>query len=210
MESQFILSALALLAASFATPAQAQFDVTPREGVYYGEATPFRCVRFRDGEKVVRFMPPDSWRFVADSKDHCECYPAGLAQATGSFSVARDLAAQTPPTPEQLQELVRKHVPADATEIEFITTDLPQVKLESWPAIHIQATYEHYGQKFQMALLVVQLEREQLCARFACHAVDFARVFGPFIESLGTFTWDPQDEDAPLKSAVGISAQRPK
>jgi hypothetical protein len=210
MESQFILSALALLAAGLATPAQAQFDVTPREGVYYGEATPFRCVRFRDGEKVVRFVPPDGWRFVADSKDHCECFPSGLAQATGSFSVARDVAAQKAPTPEQLQELVRKHVPADATALEIITTDLAQVKLEKWPAIHIQATYEHYGQKFQLALLVVQLEREQLRARFACHATDFARAFGPFIESLGTFTWDPQDEDPPAKSAVGISTPRAK
>jgi hypothetical protein len=84
------------------------------------------------------------------------------------------------------------------------------VKLESWPAIHIQATYEHYGQRFKMALLVVQLERQQLRARFACHAADFARAFRPFIESLGTFAWDPQDEDPPAKSAGGISAKRPK
>jgi hypothetical protein len=172
----------------------AQLDLSPREGVYIGEATPFPCVRFRDGAQVIRFMPPAGWRFAADGA-RCVLHFSAAAQATGSFGVEPLCKEAEASASERMERLLRESIPTDAANVSCMFTGLMSVKLDRWPARHAQATYEHFGQSFRIALVIVPLERQELHIRFGCRAADFDRVFTPFFESLGTFTWDSVEGD---------------
>ena len=196
MESQRILATALLLIAGASSSVVAQLNLEPQAGVYYGEGTPFPCIRFRDDGKPVRFMPPPNWRFTADGA-RCSFNPAGVAQAYGSFTAKPLVKDATGDPAERLKQLLMEKVPSGAVAVEFTLTELPSVKLERWPAQHVQASYEHFGQKFRIALLIVPLEREELHVRFGSRAADFDRLFSPLLESLGTFTWNPTDEDPP-------------
>ena len=196
MEPKLLLAATLLAFAGTVSTASAQLDLTPKPGVFFGEGTPFPCVRFRDGGKVVRFMPPPDWKFTEEGP-RCAFHPGSVAQAYGSFATVQPRKDAAGDPSERLQELLKQKLPAEATAIEFKLTGLPGVKLDRWPAQHVQASYEHFGQKFRLALLVVPLEREELLVRFGSRATDFDRLFTPLLESLGTFTWDPTDEDPP-------------
>jgi hypothetical protein len=196
MEPKLLLAAGLLVVSGSWWNLPAELDLAPRTGVYFAEATPFPCVRFRDGSSVVRFMPPQGWRFTADGA-RCSFHPVGVAQASGTFSAKPRPKEGGVPAPERLQELLAARIPAEATGVEYVHEGLAQVKLETWPAMHAQVIYEHFGQKFRAALLIVTLEREELHIRFGARAADFDRVFTALLESLGTFTWNPTDEDPP-------------
>lgn len=199
MELKLVLIAAAGICAGLPFGARAELDLAPLEGVYIGEATPFRCIRFRDGTDVIRFVPPPEWKFVAES-GRCAFFPPKIGQASGAFSTAPLPKEKRPRSGEELQQLLRELIPADATKVEFTTEGLPQVRLERWDSQHVQATYEHFGQTFRVALLVVPLASEELRARFGSRVTDFHRAFPMLLESLGTFTWNPTDEDRPAKA----------
>lgn len=194
MESQFFLAGLLVLASGACATLPAQLDLTPREGVYIGEATPFACVRFRDGEKVARFTPPPGWKFTAEGA-HCAFQPPGAAQANGSIAVSTLVAGADANSRERLEKLLQESVPSGASGVTFTLTGLTVVKLDHWEARRSEVAYEHFGQKFKSALLIVPMEREELYIRFGCRAADFDRFFTPFFESLGTFTWLSAEED---------------
>jgi hypothetical protein len=197
MEPQLFLAGALLMLVGGVTTLPAQLDLAPEAGVYFGEGTPFPCIRFKDGRSVARFVPPQGWRFAADGK-RCNFHPEGVAQASGSFTakpLPKDAEAASPD--ERLRHLLSARLPAEASTVEFSQAELPKVKLDRWEARHIQASYEHFGQKFRVALLVVPLEKEEFHIAFGSRAADFNRVFTPLLESLGTFTWNPTDEDPP-------------
>jgi hypothetical protein len=206
MESQFILTAALLALGGAITSLPAQLDLNPQPGVCIGEGTPFPCIRFRDGDKVVRFMPPHGWRFTADGR-RCSFHPAGVALASGTFAAQKPAEESDADPAARLQQLVREKLPAEAVGVEVTTAGLPALKLDRWTASHAQATYEHFGQKFRVALLVARLDGEELHIRFGSRAADFDHVFLPLLESLGTFTWNPTDEDAP-KQKEAAAARR--
>jgi hypothetical protein len=206
MESQFILTAALLITAGATSPLPAQLDLRPKEGVYVGEGTPFPCIRFSDGGGVVRFSPPKGWVFTADG-ERCAFHPKEVTQASGTFARAALSKDADPASPERLQKMLAEGVPAGATNLEFVLEGLPGVKLDHWLARRCEATYEHFGQTFRVALLIVPLEREELQIRFGCRTSDFDRVFPPFFDSLGTFTWNPTDEDRPTGSNSRAAAK---
>ena len=97
--------------------------------------------------------------------------------------------------PERFEKLLTTAIPAGAKDINFTLDGLSTVRLDSWEARQSQVSYEHFGQKFRAALLIVPLEREELHIRFGCRAADFDTLFTPFFESLGTFVWLSAEED---------------
>ncbi len=193
------LTAVLLISGSCAT-LTAQLDLAPREGVYIGEATPFPCIRFRDGAKVARFMPPPKWKFAVDGAG-CAFKPMDASQASGSMTVAALEPGTDTKSPERFEKLLTTVVPSGAKDIVSTCTGLPTVRLDSWEARQAQVSYEHFGQKFKGALIIVPLEREELHIRFGCRAADFDRLFTPFFESLGTFTWLTEQEDKATQPA---------
>jgi hypothetical protein len=194
MESQFVLAAILVLASGVCAPLPAQLDLTPNEGVYIGEATPFACIRFRDGDKVARFTPPPGWRFTAEGA-RCAFQPAGSAQASGLISVMKLVTGGDATSPQRLEKLLTEGVPSGASGVTFTLTGLAGVKLDHWDARRTEVAYEHFGQKFKAALLIVPMKTEEMHIRFGCRASDFDRLFTPFFESLGTFTWMSAKED---------------
>ena len=206
MESQFILTTALLITAGAVSMLPAQLDLRPKEGVYVGEGTPFPCIRFTDGAGFVRFAPPPGWVFTAEG-ERCAFHPKDVAQASGTFAHVPLTKDVDPTNPERLEKMLAEAVPAGATNLGFVLEGLPGVKLDHWLARRAEAIYEHFGQRFRVALLIVPIEREELQIRFGCRASDFDRVFPPFFESLGTFTWNPTDEDRPAGSKSRAAAK---
>ena len=200
-EAAITLSAILLIASGTLATVPAQLDLSPQAGVYIGEATPFPCIRFRDGAKVARFMPPPKWNFVADGAG-CSFKPAEASQAGGSMTVSAPEAGAEGTSAERFEKLLRAAIPSGAKDIACTLTGLPSVRLDSWEARQAQVSYEHFGQKYKAALLIVPLEREELHIRFGSRAADFDRLFTPFFESLGTFTWLTAEEDKATQPAA--------
>lgn len=199
METQLARWLAGILFCAAVGSVNAGLEFLPKEGVYIGEATPFRCIRFRDGEKSVRFMPPEGWIFTADGAS-CAFRPPGVTQANGGFSAKpRD---DSKPLAERLEQLLRQGIPEGAEKIACVLTGLPQVKLDEWASTHVEATYEHFGQTFRIALVVAQMKTEEIHARFGCRAADFEKVFPPFFESLGTFTWEAANSQSSAQAEL--------
>jgi hypothetical protein len=110
-------------------------------------------------------MPPAGWKFTEDGP-RCAFHPGSVAQAYGSFATLQPRKDASSNLGERLQELLKQKLPAEASAVEFKLTGLPGVKLDSLAGQHVQASYEHFGQKFRIALVVVPLEREELIIRF--------------------------------------------
>lgn len=184
--------------------ANAGINFSPNDGVYIGEATPFRCIRFRDGNAKIRFFPPTDWIFTTDG-NKCAFRPPRLVQAGGTFAAKPKDGSK--PLSDRMEELLRKGMPEGAEKITLVMTGLPQVSLDQWKSIHVEATYEHFGQTFRIALVAAQTHDEEIHARFGCRATDFDKVFPDLLESLGTFTWE--EIESPSAKSVNASSGNP-
>jgi hypothetical protein len=175
-------------------PAAAQtLNLAPKPGTYVGEGTPFPCIRFTDAGVPVRFMPPDGWRFEAKGAA-CSFAPTGVSQANGLMSVVTKEEANPPNPEERAVAMLQAQIPGEASDVKVQTKDLPQVNLDRWKAYRVQATYSLFGQSFRVAFVLVPRENDDVQIVFTARASDFERVYEPFFESLGTFTWDPPEE----------------
>jgi hypothetical protein len=175
----------ALLLVLFATSAQAQLNLTPKETFYEVEGIQVPNVTFRNGAKNATYSPPGGWR-LSGGGTKLTLTPQDTVQA-GATIEALAAKDQLPATADNLKaysELALTLIPREASKVEVVEAVVCPLQISGRSMVEVTLHYSFFGQQFRANLLFMPHDAEQLRFQFSARAADFPALFKTFRTSL--------------------------
>ena len=174
-----------LLAFTALATSHAALDLNPRPHTFEVEGHQIADVAFKYGSKLVTYSPPDGWR-VNGSETQLQLIPA-IAQAEALIDrEAKSDDTFTPEVVASLKQEILAKLPKGVTAIEWSEGRDNPLQICGRPTFEMEVAYSAFGKRFRSSVLVCNFAEEQLRFRVVAPESDFARVYGPFRQSLYT------------------------
>ena len=186
-------TALLFIFAAFATPAEAQLNLTPNVSERQQEGMTFVGLRFSDGGHKVTYEQPRGWTYSSESKQKIVFYPPNTSQTQAKIQAGFPVhpAEFDEEGVKTLKALFLALLPKESEEREIVAEQKNRVLINGRDTYEITAAFVNYGQRCRMSVLFANLEHEQV--RFEVRAVadKFEQTHRAFIESLFGMQWLP-------------------
>jgi hypothetical protein len=180
---------LSLLLVSTAS-AIAQIDLTPKLATRELDGIKLRQLHFRDDSRIASYEPPTGWTYAGTSKT---LKLRSAAQTDGeafievcSSALGEDFKGKEM---DHLREIAQALVPADAANINIISTERDPLQIDGRSTFAVTIEYSLFGQKFTTSVLFLPLENCELRFRVQSRSVNFKQLSQEFRRSLYSWQW---------------------
>jgi hypothetical protein len=183
------LSLFSLILASTAS-AIAEIDLTPTLATRELDGIKLTQLHFRDDSRIVSYEPPTGWTYAGTSKT---LRLRSAAQTDGeafievcSSTLGRDSKGKEM---DHLKEIAPALVPADAANINIISTERDPLQIDGHSTFVVTIEYSLFGQKFTTSVLFLPLEDCDVRFRVQSHSANFKQLSQEFQRSLYSWQW---------------------
>lgn len=191
--SHFFKAAFVTALVSLGVSGSRAIDFQPTPSFRVLENARIPVLLFRDGDRTIRYEPPDGWQVIGEGAS-ISFRPRAIAQAELRLAVAakspKDAgnAAAKVPLPK---DLVAGLLPADATEVVSVKENENPFLLETIGSRESVFAYTSEGQRFRISVATCDFNATQwLTVVTKALERDFEIVRGTAIGSL--FSWTAQ------------------
>ena len=199
---------LALLCYS-AVSARAALDLSPFPSELNGEGIKYIQLTFKDGERHVLYVIPQSWTWGGGSSQLRLTPPATFLRASAVIEGSPLSAAQ--PLDEKAIGILRQEflstMPPGAQNVQALSEEQPFQLGGNIPTYEFTASYQLLGETFVRSTVFANLSETQLRFKFSSLKKDFDSLHRAFRASLISWQWQ---EPQPVVAQLPIAGVAPK
>lgn len=184
-----------LLAALFASTALLRcaggtIDFTPTRGERVLEGLIFPQILFHQDGRIISYEQPRGWTYTGDASQ-LKLTPPKISQAQASIEQGALPAPQSfdEAMTKQLQQIVLASLPSGAQNMQIVAEERNPVRISQQETYEVTASYNYFGQDYQVSVLFANLDTTQLRFRLVARKVDFDTLHRAFRGSLFSLHW---------------------
>lgn len=182
-----VLAAPLLATTLAATP---EFDLNPSVGFRELEGFQFEVLTFRQGDRSVTYEAPYGWG-MRSGESSLVFVPEGIGQAE---MVWRAVSNEDLPQPDSeaidfYQNQAEALLPPGVEELQHTAAVEQPIRIEDFPAMAIESTYQALGRNFQATALFINAGPDQLRILVVAPEEDFPEVYDAALKSLFSMAW---------------------